>query len=151
MSIYYHKKKELSRDFFKKINNRHLLIMSTCFVNMGGCRSAPPYSKKKTRHRRLFFRVFKFEKKKIKIFTSNLKKGGLRSLRSRKPRKRVCFAHRIYNGAPPHTPHSPFGRSGVYSTQRKSVALRLCQGQAMCFAPLTPLSLTLSSKFEDSI
>lgn len=37
----------MSRGFLKKINNRHVLINSTEFVNMGGCRSAPPYRKKK--------------------------------------------------------------------------------------------------------
>lgn len=104
---------------FKKINNRHLLIISTKFVNMGVCRSTPPYTKKKTRHRSLFFRVFKFEKKKIKIFTSNLKNGGLRSLRSRKPRKRVCCAHRFIMGLRPKPQHSPFGRSGDSPLKRQ--------------------------------
>lgn len=37
----------MSRGFLKKINNRHLLIKSMDYVNMGGCRSAPPYRKKK--------------------------------------------------------------------------------------------------------
>ncbi len=37
----------MSRGFLKKINNRQLLIISTQYVNMGGCRSAPPYRKKK--------------------------------------------------------------------------------------------------------
>lgn len=49
MSKYYHKKKEMSRGFLKKINNRQLLIKSTGFVNMGGCRSAPPYYIRLTR------------------------------------------------------------------------------------------------------
>lgn len=83
----------MSRGFLKKINNRQLLIKSTSFINMGGGRSAPPYSKKKTRLRSLFFRVFEFEKKKIKIFTSNSKKGGLRSLHAHGTREKGCAAH----------------------------------------------------------
>ena len=114
----------MTRVFLKKINNRQLLIISTEFVNMGVCRSTPPYSKKKTRHKSLFFRVFKFEKKKIKIFASNLKNGGLRSLRSRKPRKRVCYAHRFIMGLRP----KPRTRrlAGVESLHSKD----------KCFAPL---------------
>lgn len=65
----------MSTDFLKKINNRQLLIISTEFVNMGGCRSAPPYHEKKDKTRSLFFRVLKFEKKKIKFSHRILKKA----------------------------------------------------------------------------
>lgn len=93
----------MSRGFLKKINNRHLLIKSTDYVNMGGCRSAPPYSKKKV------------------------------------------SAILILYGASPHSPHSPLGRRrDVIAPKNTSFALRFCQGQALCSAPLTTLSLKLA-------
>lgn len=80
-----------------------MLIKSTEFVNMGGCRSAPPYRKKKV------------------------------------------SAILILYGASPHTPHSPLGRRrDVIAPTKKSFTLRFCQGQALCFAPLTTLSLKLA-------
>ena len=41
----------------------------------------------------------------------------------------------ILYGASPHTPHSPLGRSGVYSTPKTSVALRHVKGKRCATHP----------------
>lgn len=75
--------------------------MSTCFVNMGECRSAPPYSKKKTRHRSLFFRVFKFEKKENQDFHFEFKKRRAPFASLTEPEKKGVLRTRFIMGLRP--------------------------------------------------
>lgn len=109
----------MSTDFLKKINNRQLSIISTEFVNMGGCRSAPPYyDEKKDKTRSLFFRVFYLKKRKSRFSLQIKKRRSPFASLTETEKKGVLRTH-IYNGAPPQAPHSPLGKSGVSPLKRQ--------------------------------
>lgn len=95
----------------------------------------PPHiTKKKTRLRSLFFRVFYLKKRKSR-FSLQIKKRRFPFASLTETEKKGVLRTQIYNGAPPHTPHSPLGRSGVYSTQKTSVALRYVKGKRCASHP----------------